>query len=140
MEIGTDLIKAVDKSTDYDSLTAVYIQCRDAKEELKREITEKTAPVDSLMKTIEGKLLSMIEESGLESVRTASGTVYKMPKTSAKVADWKIFLDYVKKNDAFDLLVKNVSKDAVKARIEESNEIVPGIDMYTIITVGIRRK
>lgn len=139
MEINEQLIKAVDKATDYDSLTAVYINCRDAKEELKREITERTAPVDSLMKTIEGKLLAMLEAANVESIRTESGTIYKMPKTSVKVADWQVLLAYIKKNDAFDLLTKAVSKDAVKARIDESNEIVPGVDLYTVINVGIRR-
>jgi hypothetical protein len=139
IEVSPELIAAVGKSEDLDSLTATYIQCRDGKEQIKRELTDRQAPLDSLMKLIEGKLLARLEKDNVESVRTSSGTIYKMPKTSAKVADWQVLLEYIKKNDAFDLLVKNVSKDAVKARIEELNEIVPGVDMYTIVNVGIRR-
>lgn len=139
IEISDELIKAVEKSTDYDSLVATYIACRDGKEIIKREMTDRTKPLDGVMKLIEGKLLKQIEDSGVESVKTASGTVYKLPKTSAKVADWNVLLEYIKKNDAFDLLKKDVSKDAVKARIDEHDEPVPGVDMYTIITVGVRR-
>lgn len=137
--VTDQIMKAVEGSEDYGSLTDLYIQCRDEEEALKRENTDKNTPIKNLKNILEGKLLAMIEASGLESVKTSAGTVYKLPKTSAKVADWQVLLDYIKKNDAFDLLTKNVSKDAVKARIEESNEIVPGVDMYTIITVGIRR-
>jgi len=139
MEISKELIEAVETCKDFGSLVQTYVMLRDEKEQAKREFTEKTAPMDSLLKTLDSKLLLMLDESGQESAKTASGTVYKTTKTSAKVADWNVLIAYVKKHDAYDLLTKNVSKDAVNARVKESGEIVPGVDLVKFVDVGVRR-
>lgn len=139
ISVTPELVAAVEKSEDLNSLVQVYISCRDGKEELKRQKAVLEAPLDDLMKTLEGRMMTMLDKTKQESARTAAGTVYKTKKTSAKVADWNILVDYIKKNDAYDLLTKAVSKDAVKARIDAKGEIVPGVDMVTFIEVGVRK-
>jgi hypothetical protein len=139
MEISKELEDAVASTKDFNALVQTYVLMRDRKEELKRERAEQDAPINDLMDKIEVKLLGLLKESGQDSAKTSSGTAYKSTQSRAKIADWNIFIDYIKKNDAWDLLTKAVAKDAVRARIEDTGEIVPGIDLYSFETVGIRR-
>ena len=139
MEITPELKDAVDNCTDFDSLVAAYVMLRDSKEEAKREFTERTAPIEALIKTAGQKLLELLDASGQEGAKTKHGSVYKTKKTSAKVVDWNFVLEYIRKHEAWDLLTHAVSKDAVKARVDETGEIVPGVDLVTFIDVGVRR-
>jgi hypothetical protein len=139
VEITPELIAAVDESTDMKSLTDVYLKCRSLREELKRAYTDADKPVKDFMDHMEAKMLSILDSQKLESVTTSHGTVYRSTQTRAKVADWKVFVAYIKKNDAFDLLKKDVSKDAVKARIEDSGEVVPGVDIYSFHVANVRK-
>jgi hypothetical protein len=133
------ILDAIGKSKDYGELVGFYVDYRDAKEQIKKEMTERIAGVEVFMDRIEGRLLEMLMESGQDSAKTPYGTAYKSTKTSAKVADWNVLIGYIKKNDAYDLLTKNVSKDAIKARMEDTGEIVPGVNLTTYQEVGIRR-
>lgn len=139
MEITPELKTAVETCDDFDSLVAAYVMLRDSKEEAKREFTERTAPIDGLMKTASSKLLELLDKSGQEGAKTKHGSVYKVKKLTAKVADWNVLLDFIKKHKAWDLLTHAVSKDAVKSRVDETGEIVPGVDLVTFIDVGVRR-
>jgi hypothetical protein len=139
LEVSQEWAAAVEATNDLDSLIQAYIVLRDGKEEIKRLMTEFSSPLDSLMKIVNSKLMQVLDETNQESAKTASGTAYKKKSTSAKVADWNVLLEYIKKHDAYDLLTKGVAKDAVKSRIDETGEIVPGVDIVTFIDVGVRR-
>lgn len=133
------VLEAISKASDYSDLVGYYVDFRDQKEQIKKEMTQRISAVEVFMDRIEGRLLELLTESGQDSAKTKFGTAYKSPKTSARVADWNVLIGYIKANDAYDLLTKNVSKDAVKARMTETGEVVPGVDLVTIQTVGIRR-
>lgn len=133
------ILSAIGKATDFSELVGFYVDFRDQIEAIKRELAERTAPLSARMDRIEARLLERLSETGQENAKTTFGTAYKKPFTSTKVADWNVLLDYIKKNDAYDLLTKSVAKDAVKARIEETGEIVPGVDLVTGVSVGVRR-
>lgn len=131
--------EAVESSTDLDSLVQAFIFLRDSKEEIKRVVTEWSSPLDATQKVVGFKLLELLDKGKQESAKTASGTAYIKTSTSARVADWNVLIEFVKKHDAYDLLTKNVSKDAVKARIDETGQIVPGVDISKFRDVGVRR-
>lgn len=133
------VMNAISASSDFGELVGHYVDFRDQKEAIKRQYAEDVSVPESFMKRIESRLLELLADTGQESAKTKFGTAYKKPALSAKVADWNVLIDYIKRNDAYDLLVKNVAKDAVKARIDETGEIVPGVDLATTLTVGIRR-
>lgn len=133
------VLDAIAKSEDYGELVGFYVDFRDEKEQIKREMTERMNVPQALMDRIESRLLELFIDSNQESAKTKFGTAYKVAKSSARVADWNVLLEYIKKNDAFDLLVKNVAKEGVKARIEETGENVPGVDIATTQTIQIRR-
>lgn len=120
-------------------LVQQYITLRDEKEKIKRRYAQDTETVDAAMHNIEIELQKRLTESGTDSMKTKAGSFYITTQTKARVADWQILLGYVKENDAFDLLTKNVSKDAVVQRLNETGEIVPGVDIATFKSVQVRR-
>lgn len=123
-----------------DDLVKLYIEIRDARAKLKKAFTQDDDELKAGLELIEAEFKQHMDEAGAESVGTKHGVIYKTTKRSAKVADWNTLLGYVKQHDAFDLLTKNVSKDAVFARIEETDAPVPGVDIYQTVEVGVRRK
>lgn len=133
------ILKAIGEATNISDLVGHYIDFRDEKEAIKRKFTEDQAVPIAYMDRIEARLLTLLTESGQDSAKTPFGTAYKAAKTSAKVSDWNSLIEYVKREDAYDLLTKGVAKDAVIARIDATSEVVPGVDIIKFVEVNIRR-
>ena len=67
---------------------------------------------------------------GLTSLSGRSGQTATV-KTSIEpmAADWGLIYDYIRQNDALDLLHKRLTASAIKLRWEEG-QTIPGIDKY----------
>jgi hypothetical protein len=124
---------------DYNELVGHYVRLRDKKAEHKAEYDAKVKKIDEALEKIEQKLLALFNESGMESVRTEAGTAYKSLQTSANVADRDAFFQFVKDNDAFELLEARVSKKAVEEFKAANEELPPGVNWNARFTVNIRR-
>lgn len=133
------ILEGIRRTKDIGNLVGFYLHCREKKEAIKREYANALTTVEPFMESIEGRLMELLQDSGQESARTTFGTCFMKSSTSTKVADWNVLLDYIKKNDAFDLLYKNVAKDAVIARVEETGKVVPGVDMVTFKSIQVRK-
>lgn len=126
-------------------LIAKYVELRDRKAALEKTVREQTAQLDNLMNAIETRLTAFLDEQGVTSLKSPSGTVYFTHRESATVADWVAVLDYIRANEAWDLLEHRVSKTAVKALMEEDRNgeyqkpPPPGVDFRRFRTVGVRR-
>jgi hypothetical protein len=57
----------------------------------------------------------------------------------ANVEDWNKTLDFIRDNDAYDMLEKRVSKIAVRGYIEENKAVPPGVTYGTKLEVNIRK-
>lgn len=55
-----------------------------------------------------------------------------------QVEDWDAFYKYVKKNDAFELLQRRLSKEAVAERIDDG-ETLPGVKLMKIPKVSLNK-
>ena len=120
-------------------LVAAYIKARDKEARLKAEYEQKKAPVEELRKKIEAKLLGLMNESGMESIRTDGGTAYKSVRSSCTVADWDSFFQFVQDEGAWDMLEHRASKDAVKQFREANDSIPPGLNWSETLVVNFRR-
>ncbi len=140
MEISNELIEAVGTCDDADALVQTYIALRDEEEARKRIRTEEDTPLKALKEQIEGKLHKQLQDQNLERFGTSHGTVYRTKKTAARVADFNVFIAFVKKNDLFNLLKKDVNKTEVEAVMNETKKPVPGIDWTVFEDIGVRRK
>jgi len=122
-----------------DELVKVYIALRDRRAKRKAAFEEEDAPDNDKMEKIEGILLRRMQESGQESVRTAAGTAYKTTKHYTSVADWDAFLDFVKRNDAWEMLTRGVNKTAVEQFKAANEDIPPGVSLRSEVVVNFRR-
>jgi hypothetical protein len=122
-----------------DDLVQKYVECRDKKAALKAEYEEKASKFDAVMDKIETTLLKNFEANGTESIRTPHGTAYKSTRTTATVADWDIALDFIRENEAWEMLERRVNKKAVEEHINEHEVPPPGVNIRQETTINIRR-
>lgn len=120
-------------------LVAAYIKARDKEAAIKAEYEVKKAPVEDLRKKIEAKLLGVMNESGMESIRTEFGTAYKSVRASCSVADWDEFFNFVQRDEAWHMLEHRASKTAVEQYRDAENRLPPGLNWSETLTVNFRR-
>ena len=124
-----------------DELVANYIKLRDKKSQLKKQYDEKVAKVDAVMDKMEAIILKTFQDSGIDSARTDAGTAYISTRTSATVGSREEFLSWVLQDpDERSIFLENrVSKVAVEQFKAANDDLPPGINFRSEITVGVRR-
>ena len=124
-----------------DELVANYIKLRDKKSQLKKQYDEKVAKVDAVMDKMEAIILKTFQDSGIDSARTDAGTAYISTRTSATVGSRKEFLSWVLQDpDERSIFLENrVSKVAVEQFKAANDDLPPGINFRSEVTVGVRR-
>ena len=116
-----------------------YLKLRGEKETVEAEAKEKVSKIKEQMSKIEAYIKEQADEQGVDSFKTGSGTAFLTTTDFAQVADWDATLEFIKDNEAYDLLEKRVSKRAVRGYIEEQKEVPAGINYGTRIDVNVRR-
>ena len=91
------------------------------------------------MAKLEAYIKEQADEQGVDSFKTGNGTAFLTTTDFAQVADWDAVLEFIKDNDAFDLLEKRVSKTAVRGYIEADKSVPSGINYGTRIDVNVRK-
>lgn len=105
--------------------------------ELKKELLERKQTLEKL----ENWMLAKLDEEKVQRMAvTGVGTVFKIKKTSVKVAEWDATLDWIKSNDRWDVLNHAVNKTAVVQHIEDTGKPPPGIDYTTFFEVGMQKE
>ena len=122
-----------------EQLVEKFIALRDKRQEMKSEYEQRVAHIDSLMQKIEGILLKTLDEQGLQSVKTPSGTAYRSTRTSATIADWDAFLGHVREHDAYEMLERRCSKSAVEQYKAANDDLPPGVNWREEVVVNFRR-
>lgn len=122
-----------------DLIVERYVQMRDRLAEMKAAYDASTAEIKAGMAKLEGAIMDTLNEQGVESVRTNAGTAFKSVSTSATIADWDAYLQFVKDNDRFDMLEKRCSKLAVEQYRSANDDLPPGVNWKQAVTVNVRR-
>lgn len=123
-----------------DELVERYLRTKELRATMKKVYTEKVAPLDQAMADIEAQILQHFNETGQTSAKTAHGTPYISLRESFPVADRDTYLDFVRENEAWDMLESRANKTAVQAWKEEHGELPPGLNYRAERTVNIRSK
>lgn len=119
---------------------AIYIKLRDQKAQMKAEFEAQVAPIQDKMDKLEGKLLDVFNQTGMDSVKTEFGTAYATVRTTASIADRDAFMEFVKAKEEWSLLEVRVSKTAVEQfRASNDDELPPGVNIREERVVNIRR-
>ena len=122
-----------------DEVVKGYIKLRDKKNQLKKDQAEVLKPLTEKMNLLENWLLRDLQTRKVESQKTAEGTAYITTMSAATVKDRDAFFDFVKENNMWDLLENRVSKSVVRDYLEDTGEVVPGVNYQETVAVRIRR-
>lgn len=123
-----------------EKLTRAYVNLRDARKQLLDEFNVADRELKEKQERIEAEMLRFMQESDVDSVRTAAGTFYRQENMTPSASDWEALYDWIKKHDAFEALERRVKKGFVKEYMAENDgELPPGISVYREYVARVRR-
>ena len=122
-----------------EQVVEAYLKLRRKKEAVEAETKDKLATIKANMTKLESWLMQKADEDGVTSFKTTAGTAFVTTTDFANVADWDAVLTFIKENDAFDMLEKRVSKTAVRAHMDETGDVPPGITYGSKIGINVRK-
>lgn len=132
--------------TDFARLVRAYINMRDTRAALKREWEAKDHDIQKQMERVENTMMSSMNDSKLESVRTEHGTAYISEVTKAGVGAWDTLVKWgldriLKEQDhtVFELFERRVKVSTVNEYIEATGEVPPGVNLRRERNVRIRK-
>lgn len=122
-----------------DSVIGAYMKLRAKKQAIEDEAKQKVAAIKEKMEKLEAFIKIKADEQGVTSFKTDHGTAFLTTVDYANVADWDSVLEFIKENEAYDMLEKRVSKTAVRGYIEQNKVVPPGVNYGTRLEVNIRK-
>jgi hypothetical protein len=122
-----------------DGVIKAYMKLRAQRDAIEAETKEKLSLVKANMAKLEAWLMAKADEDGVTSFKTDHGTAFLTTTDFANVDDWDAVLDFIKREDAYDMLERRVSKTAVRAYIDTTNEVPPGVRYGTKLDINIRK-
>ena len=122
-----------------DQVIEAYLKYRNKKEALEAEIKDQVKELKDKMAKLEAWIKTKADAEGVTSFKTAHGTAFVTTNDYANVADWDAVLAFVKENEAYDMLEKRVSKNAVRGYIEQNKTVPSGVNYGTRIDVNVRK-
>lgn len=123
-----------------DEVITKYIALRDQKDAIAADAKEKTKAVEAGMGVIEAWLLNELNLQGLTTFSCDVGTAFVKTTDFANVADWNLTLEFIKANEMYQMLKKDVNKTAVKEFIDAHGVPPPGVNWGSKLEVQVRRK
>lgn len=120
-------------------LINTQIKIRDKIAEIKQRHKDELAKYTVAQEKITNILMDKMQELGVESLRSESGTAYLNTKTSVSVQDKSAFMDFILSNEAFQLLDVHANKTAVQEYLSDNQELPPGVSVTSVLDVGYRR-
>lgn len=122
-----------------DDLVDQYVRLRDKIKEADDAHKKKVQPAKTHLELLNNTLLERLNNLGGESVKTASGTVYRTSKRSASIADGSVFREYVIDNAEWNLVDWRANSTAVDDYIKSNEVPPPGVNFSVHYVVGVRR-
>lgn len=122
-----------------DQLIGRYVEIRDEIAEISERHKAELQPLKASLETLENALMGILNDCGGQNIKTANGTAYRSEVVSMKIDDWDSFLYYVQRFQAWNMLVRNVNKTAVKELLDGGSALPPGIGMTTMFNLNVRR-
>lgn len=123
-----------------EKLVKAYIKMRDARSLLSAEYEAKDKEIKDQMDLIEHTLLDVCKRAGADSIKTGAGTIIRGVRTSYWTSDWESMHNFIKENQALDLLERRVAQKAMGEFLKANPDKMPkGMNVETKYTVTVRR-
>jgi hypothetical protein len=122
-----------------EEVVGAYLKLRNKKEAIEGAVKEEVKAIKEKMVKLEAYIKKEADRQGVTSFKTGHGTAFVTTTDFAQVADWDSVLSFIKKNEAWDMLEKRVSKNAVRGYIDEHKEVPSGVNYGTRIDINVRK-
>lgn len=122
-----------------DDIIGLYIKLRAKKDAIENKAKEDVKDIKAKLETLSQWIMAKADQDGVTSFKSKSGTAFVTTVDFANVADWDAVLDFIKTNDAYDMLERRISKTAVRGYIEAHKEVPAGVTYGTKIEVNVRK-
>jgi len=123
---------------DADKLVKVYIKIRDAKAAKEKQHEAEMAQLDEQLGAVEQELLSLCKSTGQDGGKTQHGSFRRSIKTRYWTSDWDRMYQFIRDNDAPELLERRVAQTAFKEFLASNPDKMPegmNVDSRYSITV-----
>lgn len=121
-------------------LVKAYLNLREARHTLKRKFDEDDGALKIKQERIESALLAFLNENKVDRVATPLATVYRQEEMTPTAADWSAVYEFIKENDAFEMLERRLKKTFVKDYMEQhEGGVPPGVSVFREFVVRVRR-
>jgi hypothetical protein len=127
-------------SVPMDKLARVYRKMQTRIQELttayETEVESLKAQQDAVKQAMKDQMLAL----GIDSVKTAEGTVILSTKTRYSTNDWDEFKKFVVHHDALDLFEKRIAQTNMANFLKENPGLVPpGLNSNAEYAISVRR-
>ena len=106
--------------------------------EMRLALGRRVKRLEELESALEAYFVETLPQSDSTGVAGLAARVQILPNYVPTVRDWDALYAYVKKNNAFDLLQRRLSKEAVRERLDARKQ-VPGVEMFNAKRVSCVR-
>lgn len=130
----------METDVDYNVAVQKYIDLRDENKRLADEAEKKIAENKAVMEKLGIWIELKAQQDGLDKVPTKYGTVFWTEGARCNVVNSEAFFDFVKENEAWELMEKRASKTGVRDYIGTNKQVPPGVDYTTFRQINVRAK
>ena len=123
---------------DFDRAAGLIVKLRKEKAAIEAAIKPQVAEINERIDKLEVWVHEKAIEMGLKRVPTEHGTMFWTTIASATVAERTAFFDFCKANDRWDMVQARASAPNVKAYIELTGSVPPGINFATVQNFNLR--
>jgi hypothetical protein len=119
-----------------DQLVGVYVKMYAKKETLDAELKD----LEQKMRRVKVAISDEMRETGMESIKTKAGLVYRTVKTTYGTSDWESMHKFILEHGVPDLLEKRIHQGNMKTYLEEHpEELPPGLNANMEYSVTVKR-
>lgn len=122
------------------TLVKAYIKMRDARAALSAKYEEDDKKIKEQMEVVENLLLETCKRAGGNVSIPGVGTVIRGVSTRYWTSDWEAMHNFIKENDAVELLERRIAQRAMGEFIKANPDKMPkGMNVESKYTVTVRR-
>ena len=123
-----------------EQVAAAIVAIRDEITKINKEADKKVKALDREKEALEKYCDQKLEQSGVESAKTASGTIMRQEKIRFTTEDWEKMYQFIEDNDAFELLEKRIHQTNMRRFLEDNPDKEPkGLNAFRETKIVVRR-
>lgn len=125
--------------SELDKRVGQYVQLRDKIKGIKEAHKEQLKPYDEALEALNTWLLDQLNKTGAKHIATEHGTIYRIVRVSASLADADVFWKYVLDNQEWRLIDRRANVTGVQAHVNDKGDLPPGVSLNQYSEAGVRR-